>query len=92
MSEGKLRYVGANQFAYGDLFEDGEPIRTTIHGTDRVNVEVDPNGRVVSIWFRCMLVPFDITHVNAMRTQEMGRAYAEGNILPVDAIIFHERP
>jgi hypothetical protein len=79
----KRRKVGKDQFAYGDI--DGE--RTTIHGSREVNIEVDPRGKVVSVWFRCMLVPFDVNLVDSARAKEMRRAYA-GRVLPIDAIIF----
>jgi hypothetical protein len=43
----------------------------TIHGTQKVNVEVDKDGKVVSVWFRCMALPFDQTIVGYDRAEEM---------------------
>jgi hypothetical protein len=87
---GPLRYPGPDQFAYGDLYEEGQPVRTTIHGTRNVNIEVGPDGKVVSVWFRCMLVPFDVDFVDTRRAAEMRDAYTRDGVLPVDAIIFHK--
>ena len=47
----------------------------TIHSTGLVNVEVDANGRVVSVWFRCQPLPFDSTVVSASRAREQRRMY-----------------
>lgn len=52
----------------------------TIHSTGLVNVEIDKNGKVVSVWFRCCMLPFDQTIVEKSRADEMRRAYAEGKI------------
>jgi hypothetical protein len=43
----------------------------TIHGTQKVNVEIDRTGRVVSVWFRCCALPFDQTVVGIDRATEM---------------------
>jgi hypothetical protein len=43
----------------------------TIHRTNILNVEVDKNGHVVSVWFRCMALPFDQTIVDDNRANEM---------------------
>lgn len=52
---------------YGD---DG-----TIHRTGEVNVELDERGRVVSVWFRCALLPFTQNVVGKDRAASMRRAY-----------------
>lgn len=49
----------------------------TIHRTNEVNVEVDKNGKVVSVWFRCILLPFDQTVVSNDRAREMRAAYQD---------------
>ena len=43
----------------------------TIHGIQHLNVELDKNGQVVSVWFRCMALPFDQTIVESSRAKEM---------------------
>jgi hypothetical protein len=43
----------------------------TIHGTQKLNIEVDRDGNVVSVWFRCMALPFDVTKVSTDRAVEM---------------------
>lgn len=30
----------------------------TIHQTNHLDVEVDENGQVVAVWFRCIMLPF----------------------------------
>lgn len=45
----------------------------TIHGTQKLNVEVDKKGNVVSVWFRCCALPFDVTVVSKERAAEMTR-------------------
>ena len=45
----------------------------TIHGTQWLNVEVDRDGHVVSVWFRCCALPFDVTIVDKERATEMRR-------------------
>jgi hypothetical protein len=80
--------IGPDQFPYGDL----DDLRTTIHGTHELNVEVDRDGRVVGVWFRCMLVPFNEVIVDEERAQDMRRSYLMGRIPGVDAIIFAEKP
>lgn len=49
----------------------------TIHGSGELDVEVR-NGRVVSVWFRCQLLPFKQYDVEQHRAAEMQRAYAGG--------------
>lgn len=43
----------------------------TIHGTQKLNIEIDNNGSVVSVWFRCCALPFDVTVVNDSRAEDM---------------------
>ena len=49
----------------------------TIHGTNHVNVEVSKKGEVVSVWFRCMPIPFDQSIAGPEREVEMRRMYNE---------------
>lgn len=65
--------AGRNARYYGSI-SDGDD-RRTIHGSELVNVEVDSDGKVVSVWFRCALLPFSQHAVNTERASEMRRAY-----------------
>lgn len=47
----------------------------TIHSSQEVNVELDKNGKVVSVWFRCMLLPFTQHIVDDQRAKDMNTAY-----------------
>jgi len=51
----------------------------TIHHTGYVDVDVDRNGHVVSVWFRCQLLPFRQTDVDDHRALEMYSAYKHFN-------------
>ena len=43
----------------------------TIHGTEHLDIELDSEGKVVSVWFRCMALPFQSTVVGYDRAAEM---------------------
>ncbi len=43
----------------------------TIHGSQKLNIEIDKRGGVVSVWFRCCALPFDVTVVDENRATEM---------------------
>jgi hypothetical protein len=49
----------------------------TIHSTTNVNVEIDSSGNVVSCWFRCQMLPFDVTVVGDARADEMRQAFSQ---------------
>jgi len=70
------------EFRYGD--------DNTIHRTNHVDVEVDEYGKVVAVWFRCSLVPFEQVEVDVDRAKDMESAYA--NHPPgIKAIVFEHR-
>jgi hypothetical protein len=52
----------------------------TIHGTEYVDIETDSAGRVVAVWFRCQMLPFEQTTVHDVRAHYMREAYAEGHV------------
>ena len=56
----------------GRFYGDGG----TIHSSTWVDVEVDRQGRVVAVWFRCQQVPFTDTLVDDTRAAEMDEAFA----------------
>ena len=69
----------------GKLFLYGG--ENTIHRTKLLNIEVDRwTGKVVSVWFRCLHLPFDITSVDKNRSKEMKRLYEENEPVKIDAI------
>lgn len=56
----------------------------TIHGTNHLDVEVDKDGKVVAVWFRCMMLPFKQTNVGDDRADDMRRASINSKIHAVD--------
>jgi hypothetical protein len=40
-----------------------------------VNIEIDEDGKVVAVWFRCITLPFDVTKVDFERAEEMVSMY-----------------
>jgi|GEM_PF-2975960 len=60
----------------------------TIHRTGEVNVELAGDGKVVSVWFRCALVPFTQTVVDDGRAAEMRGAYQSHPPEPHTAVVF----
>ena len=53
----------------------------TIHGTTELDVETR-DGKVVSVWFRCCLLPFRQTEVDKSRADEMTQAYKQEGVVP----------
>lgn len=45
----------------------------TFHRTTHLDVEVDSQGHVVAVWFRCLMLPFEEHRVDAARATEMRR-------------------
>lgn len=59
----------------------------TIHRTTLLNVEVDgKTGEVVSVWFRCMALPFDVTKVAKSRADDMRQMYATDDKVALVAV------
>lgn len=50
---------------------------TTIHKTSDLDVEVDKDGKVVAVWFRCMSLPFTQSKASQNRAADMTRMYGE---------------
>ena len=61
----------------------------TWHRTEHVSVEVH-NGKVVAVWFRCMLLPFKVHEVSFERREEMERMCAENKPWPLLAVELQE--
>ena len=63
----------------------------TIHRTKLLNIEVDAKtGEVVSVWFRCLALPFDVTKVDKQRADEMKYMYKETDVVGINAIEIEE--
>lgn len=63
----------------------------TIRHTKLLNIEIDERtGEVVSVWYRCMALPFDVTKVDKERSEEMRRAYKEQGVPQINAIEIEE--
>ncbi len=60
--------MAPNTFVYGH--------DKTIHQTTELDVETY-NGKVVAVWFRCMMLPFNQEDVDKSRAKEMIEAYKE---------------
>jgi hypothetical protein len=57
----------------------------TIHGTEALDVEIGPDGRVIAVWFRCQMLPFNVSHVSHARN--IGTTNAElPRIMAVEVI------
>src|ERR1700677_1617281 len=59
---------------YGDVYKDGELVdRNTIHGTGTIDIRVDSEGKITSVWYRCLNLPF-----TTMKEKEKEKYYIEG--------------
>ena len=58
----------------------------TIHRTGHVDVEVDTEGRVVSVWYRCQPLPFFQTTVWKARADEMDGLYQKMPMPSIESI------
>lgn len=54
----------------------------TIHQTQELDIEVDENGKVVAVWFRCIALPFKQMNVDNERAWEMERLYIIDGKIP----------
>lgn len=39
----------------------------TIHSSEQLDIEVNANGTVVAVWFRCQQLPFEQSYANGSR-------------------------
>jgi hypothetical protein len=63
----------------------------TVHRTEQVNIEVDDaTGEVVSVWYRCMPLPFTVSRADTPRAFDMRNMYAREPMKGITAIIFTE--
>lgn len=45
-----------------------------------LDVEIDEDGNVVAVWFRCMMLPFKTHIVSDTRAQSMKDSYAQNHL------------
>lgn len=50
---------------------------STIHRTTELDVEVDREGKVVAVWYRCTLLPFKQEDVDQPRAASMRSCYTD---------------
>ena len=58
----------------------------TIHSTKSINVELDKNGKVVAVWFRCITLPFTQHTVDDERAAMMQEMYEINRPYPLVAV------
>jgi hypothetical protein len=72
-AKNRLRWWARQKIAAPERFYgDGG----TIHATPTIDVEIF-EGKIVSVWFRCQILPFTQREVDRRRATEMGRHEAE---------------
>lgn len=62
----------------------------TIHSGGEVNVELNGNGDVVAVWFRCQPLRFTQTRIAVGRAQEMRNMYRTQPPPPIEAVVLRE--
>jgi hypothetical protein len=62
----------------------------TIHQTSEVNVELDKNGKVVSVWYRCQLIAFTQNVVDDARAKDMRDFYERGDVPGVSLLVIED--
>jgi hypothetical protein len=62
----------------------------TIHSGGEVDVEVDSDGKVVAVWFRCQPLPFDQRMVQELRAKEMRSMYKWGFAGRIEAVVMRD--
>jgi hypothetical protein len=76
----RLRWWARQRLAgQGRYYGDGG----TIHATGTIDVEIF-EGEVVSVWFRCQVLPFTQREVDARRADAMTRQAANVEITGLD--------
>lgn len=63
----------------------------TIHSTKFLHIETDWKGQVVSVWFRCLALPFKQVKVNRQRANEMREAYKKDMKIDIIGIEIKEQ-
>lgn len=63
----------------------------TIHGSERLDVEVDDKGKVVAVWFRCACLPFHQVQVGYSRAADMRGSQEQVNKLALMAVTLRRK-
>ncbi len=74
-------FMAQGEFRYGD--------DKTLHRSGEVNVELGPEGDVVSVWFRCAVLPFTESRVDHRRAADMRQCPID-EMPRIQAIVFEE--
>ena len=59
--------------------------KNTMHGSEEVNVELDEDGKVVAVWFRCLPLAFT-QHVKGEKRAVEMRAMTGAKITAVQTV------
>lgn len=62
----------------------------TIHQNESLDVEVDDNGVVVAVWFRCQPLPFKPSSAGQSRVREMREMYGKGSFGSIEAVVMRD--
>jgi hypothetical protein len=63
----------------------------TIHQTDALSIEMDGGGQPVAVWFRCQMLPFEVTTVGTPRASEMRRAYTRESLPGLTGVVLRDQ-
>ena len=58
----------------------------TIHKNGELDISVDKNGKVVAVWFRCIMLPFKQVDVDDIRANSLKEVEAPYKIDSIDLI------
>lgn len=56
----------------------GSPTYSVPASHSKIDIEVDPDGRVVAVWYGCLQLHFEVSVVSEQRAASIRSAYAEG--------------
>ncbi len=87
----RVRAVIAAFREAGNPTEDRYGDDRTYHPSGEVNVEIGPGGHVVAVWFRCRMLPWTESRVDACRRADLRQADRD-DLPPIKAIVFEEKP
>lgn len=63
----------------------------TIHASTALDVETTQDGRVVAVWFRCQMLPFEQVAVEGARASEMISAYSGAEVPVLTGVEVQDR-
>lgn len=62
----------------------------TVHHSGYVDVEVDDDGQVVAVWFRCQHLPFRQSRADQRRANDMRNLYAAEGVPTLTGVEVHD--